>query len=1006
MESLTHQEPPRKSHSSKITSMSDSLLGGGETGRLIRSIDWSKTPVGPIEEWPQSLKTSLSICLGSKFPMFVWWGKELTVFYNDAYIPFTGLKHPKFLGRTAREQWSEIWNDLEPLTNQVLNTAQATWAESMLLYMNRKGFLEETYFTFSYSPIRDESGNVGGIINPCQETTERIISERRLRLLHELGAEEVRSILDLTSSVSKTLKANNKDIPFFLIYILDKDKTNAFLIDSSGIKERSAPKSILLDGSQNDQWQLLKVHQTAKANKLSNLQKFMFEDLPALPYQERPNSAYVQPIMQPGQDTPTGFLILGISSRLEFDERYREFFNLINKYIANQLSNINAIEEEKRRAEALLEIDRAKTAFFTNISHEFRTPLTLILGPIENALEQSRALSNEDLEMVRRNTLRLYRLVNSLLDYAQIESGKAKASFVPIDIALVTRDIASEFRSAAENLNLKYTINCPELSEKVFIDVEMWEKIVSNLLLNSIKYTHKGKIEVNLREENKFAILEVKDTGVGIPEKELPHIFDRFHRVKDTQGRSHEGVGIGLSLVKELVGLHKGSITVFSQINQGTSFILKIPFGSLHLPQDQVLSTKSNVDRRSQTSLYTHEAARWGDVNDEASLNKNHKNGFLNIEDTIKTSQILFVDDNMDLRSYIHSLLKPIFPNLVLASDGIEALKAIKIQKPDIIISDIMMPNMDGFQLVQELRKNVETNSIPIILLSARAGKESTVAGLISGVDDYLVKPFSAKELIVRVSNLLKNVSMRKEFAQNEHEKNILKETIKNKDEFLSIASHELKTPLTSLKIQLQLIDRTLKSKKTIIIDKFKRSISMAIKQTDHLNSLVEDLLDLSRIQAGRLNFHFEKINLSNLVEDNIERNSGPLNKAKCEINLSIEPDIYVLCDQGRIDQVLNNLLSNVIKYAANTTVEISLKRSDEEKVFLEVKDSGPGVPQADQEKIFERFVRSDQTKNISGLGIGLYISKVIILAHNGEIKVTSHLGKGARFIITLPEFD
>lgn len=1007
MESITHQEPPRKNHKPKFTSNGDFLIGCGETGKLIHSFDWSKTPVGPIEDWPQSLKTSLSICLGSKFPMFVWWGKELTVFYNDAYIPFTGLKHPKFLGSTAKDQWAEIWSEIGPLTEQVINTAEATWAESMLLYMNRKGFLEETYFTFSYSPIRDESGNVGGIINPCQETTVQIISERRLRLLHELGVEEAKSMSGLSTLISKILKTNDKDIPFFLFYISDKKRTKTVLVDSYGIKENSALKNILLDKTQNDPWQLLKVHQTAKSNTLTNLHAFMLEDLPTYPYIERPNSAYVQPIMQPGQKTPAGFLIMGISSRLEFDERYKDFFNLINKHISNQISNIHAIEEEKERAEALREIDQAKTAFFTNISHEFRTPLTLILGPIENALERSNAsLSTEEMELVRRNALRLYRLVNSLLDYSQVESGRAKASFTSTNIAQITRDIASEFRSAVENLNLKYTINCENLSENVFLDYEMWEKIVSNIIFNAMKYTQQGEIEVNLREENKFAILEVKDTGIGIPENELPHIFDRFHRVKDTQGRSYEGVGIGLSLVKELIALHKGNITVTSKLNQGSIFTVRIPFGSLHLPQDQLTNNLGPRSGRTQSSLYIQEASRWSLKDKDILFDKSEINPtseFLNIEEKIKQSHILFVDDNMDFRSYINSLLKPIFNNLVLANDGVEALKSVKNRKPDLIISDVMMPNMDGFQLVQALHSNPETKTVPIILLSARAGKEETVAGLFSHVDDYLVKPFSSKELILRIINLLKNVDIRRELAQKEHEKNNLKENLKNKDEFLSMASHELKTPLTSLKLQLQMTERSLKDQNMLNVEKFKRSMNLAIEQTNRLNKLIDDLLDVSRIQTRRLNLHLENTNLSELLKDNIEINKEQLIEANCKIDLSIEPEIYVLIDKLRINQVLNNLLFNIVKYAANSDVKVILKSSDDKKAILEITDTGPGIDPAEQEKIFERFVRSKHMKNKGGLGLGLYITKVIILEHKGDIKLSSQFGKGTSFIITLP---
>ena len=303
---------------------------------------------------------------------------------------------------------------------------------------------------------------------------------------------------------------------------------------------------------------------------------------------------------------------MGISPRRPFDDGYRGFFDLIARQFAAAISDAQAYETERARAESLAEVDRAKTAFFSNVSHEFRTPLTLLLGPLEDALQKPAAgLQGESLDSAHRNALRLLRLVNTLLDFSRIEAGRVQAHYVPTDLAAATQELASVFQSAMARAGLRFVIRCEALSQPVFVDHEMWEKIVLNLLSNAFKYTFDGEIRVELAATEAAAQLIVADTGTGIPPEALPQLFDRFYRVPGASGRTHEGSGIGLSLVHELVKLHGGSIEVDSKVGQGSAFRVNIPWGSAHLPRALVAAGAAHSRSPSSARAFIEEAQRW-----------------------------------------------------------------------------------------------------------------------------------------------------------------------------------------------------------------------------------------------------------------------------------------------------------------------------------------------------------------------------------------------------------
>ena len=433
----------------------------------------------------------------------------------------------------------------------------------------------------------------------------------------------------------------------------------------------------------------------------------------------------------------------------------------------------------RKRAEALAEIDRAKTAFFKeNASHEFRTPLTLMLGPLQDLLARSHThlspTAKEQLELANRNGARLLRLVNTLLDFSRIEAGRVKAVYQATDLAMFTAELASVFRSATERAGLKLVVNCHPLSEVAYVDRDMWEKIVLNVLSNAFKFTFEGQLTVSLTQIEHTAELRIQDTGVGIPPEEIPNLFDRFHRVPNTRSRTHEGSGIGLALVHELVKLHGGSIRVESVPGQGSTFIVNIPLGQDHLATSQVGGDRPLSSTATGATPFVQEALRWLPNAENAGTSEIIADYELMAvpcppvsEGAASTtrSRVLVADDNADMRLYVARLLSERY-DVTAVANGRDALESVRQQVPDLILSDVMMPELDGFELLRELRAQPETKTIPIILLSARAGEESRVEGLDAGADDYLVKPFSARELIARVQTHIQLAKVRKEADQ------------------------------------------------------------------------------------------------------------------------------------------------------------------------------------------------------------------------------------------------
>jgi signal transduction histidine kinase len=953
--------------------------GTGEMAARIQAFDWAKSPLGPMDTWSPALLTTLRIVLANRFPHVLWWGPEYIQFYNDAYRPIPGSKHPdRALGVRVRECWHEIWHVLKPLIDRPFHGGPATWNDDIMLEIQRHGFLEETHFTIAYSPVPDDTvlSGIGGVLATVHEITEKVVGQRRIVVLRELGAQihDSKSGEEACAMAAESLQEAERDLPFALLYLLDPDARRARLAGVAGVAEGEAVSPLAVDLDGPHPW----AHAMATARKRGAITTVRdlgarFPSVPQGPWSDPPDMAAIVPLPVAKAGESAGFLVAGISARLRFDAGYRDFLDLV-------------------KTEELAELDRAKTTFFSNVSHEFRTPLTLILGPLEDALETNLPPAERDrLERVHRNALRLQKLVNTLLDFSRLEAGRIQASFEPVDLPQLTRDLASAFRSGVERAGMWFTVDVDPLSEPAFVDRDMWEKIVLNLLSNAFKFTLTGGIEVRLRDVEGRAELSIRDTGIGIAPEELPRVFERFHRIEGVEARTHEGTGIGLALASELVKLHGGTLGVRSVVGQGSTFTVSLPLGRSHLPADRIQAGGRLASTALATEHFVAEALRW--IPEHAEPTADTPDGTAAMPEG-RRPRILWADDNADMRDYVRQLLAPRY-DVVCVEDGEAALEAVGRQPPDLVLADIMMPRMDGLALLRALREGEATRTIPVILLSARAGEEAAMEGLEAGADHYLVKPFSARELLTRVSSHLELSRMRRETAD------ILSENDRKKDEFLAVLAHELRNPLAPIRNAASYLRRIQPGSPEL-----KRPVEIIDRQVAIMARLVDDLMDVSRISRGALALRMGRIDLAEVIESAVEGCRDDVNARGhlLTVILPVRP-LPIRGDRDRLVQVFGNIISNAAKYTPEGgRIGVELV-AHPETVEATVRDNGRGIPGTKLREIFELFAQVERTfDREEGLGIGLTLARQLVELHGGVIEARSEgAGRGSEFLVRLP---
>lgn len=428
-------------------------------------------------------------------------------------------------------------------------------------------------------------------------------------------------------------------------------------------------------------------------------------------------------------------------------------------------------QKTREQAERLLELDKQKTEFFQNISHEFRTPITLIQGPLDSVVSAGEGLSYDQSVIALRNSRRLLRLVNQLLDLQRLDAGRMQPSFRPCDLVEFVTQIVDSFRPYCEKKGLRVNtdlVNCPT----VYLDIEKFDKVLYNLLSNAMKFTpEKGTITIKLAPTGDRCILQVQDSGIGILPQQIPHLFERFRQAEGSENRSYEGSGLGLSLVKELVELHGGNVSVESIYGQGTIFTLELFTGASHLPADRILDTAADLNlSRASVELAGLEQAdldieTFAQKLESLPTSEINDSQLLSITDRGTGHSILVVDDNPDLRVYVSDILRRNGYKVDTARNGIEGYLLAQRTRPSLIITDLMMPVVTGLEMIKMIRSEEELKGTPIILLTAKADEESRIQGTEEGADAYLAKPFNDRELLAEARNLL---------ALKENEKRIL----------------------------------------------------------------------------------------------------------------------------------------------------------------------------------------------------------------------------------------
>ena len=691
-----------------------------------------------------------------------------------------------------------------------------------------------------------------------------------------------------------------------------------------------------------------------------------------------------------------------------------------------------AKEKIEAQAEKLKELDRFKTRFFANVSHEFRTPLTMIIGPLENALQGTYgALSapvHRQAEIMLRNALRLMRLINQLLDLSKLEAGKMLLRARPRNVVPFLEGVVLSCSAFAEQKHVDLRFESKSDTLAVFFEPDKLEKVFFNLLSNAVKFTPAGgEIIMTVTEQPAtpdFAEgaleVRVRDTGIGIPPEDLPHIFDRFRQVDTSNIREHEGAGIGLALARELVLLHHGVIHAYSEVGVGTEFVVTMPLGAAHLSPEEQTSGRTDEEPFELGSGALTELAfsalsfmpepAPSDVPERA------------IPD--EAPLILVVEDNADVREYVASILNRKY-HIEMAEDGEDGLEKARQCQPDLIVSDVMMPKMDGTALCRAVKSDPTISHIPVVLMTARATQQMKIEGLEVGADDYLAKPFNARELLARAKNLIQIRRQKKELKRlNEglerkveeqvqvilrdriaYEKKLLaakeqaERSLQVKSSILDNMNHEFRTPVAAIQGYAQILSSEAEGELQEFADLIDQSGGRLMRTLDAVHQL-------SRLEADDLDLSPTPMDLRQVAREAQQRFASSAARKGLSLRLEASDDerIEALLDASAIERVLDYLLDNAIKFTEEGEVIIDVGRQGKQ-VALCVRDTGVGIGEAFLPHLFDAFTQESTglTRSHDGIGIGLTVARRLVELLDGSIAVASEKGQGTSFTVMLP---
>lgn len=690
------------------------------------------------------------------------------------------------------------------------------------------------------------------------------------------------------------------------------------------------------------------------------------------------------------------------------------------------------LDKNQRMLEAtnqqLRELDEIKSRFFANISHELRTPLTLMLGPLEALLGRRATLDPqalEWLETIRANGLRLLKLINDLLDLVRLQSGKMELALGVVDLPEFIRGLGLSVRQFAIDKRIDFSVGVGDGIQRVMLDAGKLEKILLNLVFNALKFTPAGgRVSLTLELAEQQLMFEVRDTGMGIAEEQIPFIFDRFWQGDTSSHRKHQGVGIGLAMVKELVDIQNGRVEVSSEVGKGTRFRVFLPFmpssdaTQLELPVD---GRESDVARLRAHTLPSPESASW--------LAQLYRRAELfpvlgALQDSLKPVEvggvgamprILIADDEPDMLRFLRSQLQPHF-QVLEAVDGQQAIDKANQFLPDIIVCDMMMPERDGLEVCRELRKRTPTQNIPIVLLTARADEATKIAALEAGASDFLTKPFSLAELHVRLRNLVESYLFQRELSRQKQTLEAALEQLKETETQLVQAEkmaslgrlsagiiHEVNNPLNFIKTGLFALGK----KGSLLPDGQRAAFEELVRDIEDGVNRVRNIVSDLRGFAHPSTSHADEISSTMLIDTALRLLSHEW-KDQVRVERDIPADHLVRGNRNQLVQVLLNLIQNsldAMRRQAYGPGEAPVLRimavTDGSRALLRVRDNGVGIPAENMGKIFDPFFT---TKDVGeGMGLGLSICYRIIEQHGGRIRVESEPGRWCEFTLELP---
>lgn len=679
----------------------------------------------------------------------------------------------------------------------------------------------------------------------------------------------------------------------------------------------------------------------------------------------------------------------------------------------NRRSDLKLRMQIERANDELKELDQAKMRFFSNVSHELRSPLTLILGPLEMLLKgkQDHQEMRPLLQAMEGNARRLLRQVNTLLDFAKMDAGKLECNYEYSNLARIIRGLADAARPHLMNRKIDLVIEGFENFPDTIFDPDKVETMAANLLSNAIKFTPEGgRITIRTAEEDEIIWFEVEDTGIGIPGDKLEAVFERFIQVDDKMDRRQEGTGLGLAMVKQLAKIHAGRVTVRSKLGEGTTCRVELP----KRPDSKVLERRRVVGRRREDQIsYARTVAMISTPAEEKS--ESHKETLLadvlrarfgeneDIAESIRhrapsdAQKVLVVDDNPDLRLFIASNLADDY-QVKVAKDGMEGLELARRWLPDLIVSDIMMPRMDGYELTRQVRKDPSLSQVPVILATAKSGGEAVAEGLGIGANDYLAKPFEIRELRARVSAQLRTHRLERNLSERDSRLAAI-------GQMTSAIVHDLKNPLSAI-IGFAEISRqdVLSGKGT---DMVIHDLEPVVSEANRLDRMIAEVLDFARGSSSDLNLVPTELAVY------LEMVCPPLQKKLAAMGIELilkhesGTNLLVQIDNDRMLRVIENLIRNAQEAIWSGDQNPKGKHiwittsCDERSVAVRIADDGPGIAKEMVTDLFKTFVTG---KKRTGTGLGLATVRNLVIAHGGEITVEPKGAEGgAAFLLKFP---